>query len=41
MMVVLVGLWASEDDHDTLNVGVPILVIIVISVFALLWVIAL
>ena len=28
MMVVLVGLWAPEDDHDALDVGVAAFVIL-------------
>ena len=35
-MVVLVGLWASKDDHDTLNVRVAVLVIFVGMIFPLL-----
>ena len=34
-MVVLVGLWSSEDDHDTLDFGVSVFVVIVDSAFAL------
>ena len=40
-MVVLIGLWASEDDHDTLDVGVAILVILIGTIFPLLQVVAL
>ena len=41
MTVVLIGLWASKDDHDTLDVGVAVLVIFVGTVFPLLRVAAL
>jgi hypothetical protein len=36
MTVVLVGLRAPKDDHDSLDVGVAILVIIISPIFALL-----
>ena len=36
MTVVLVGLWAPEDDHDTLDVGVAAFVILGGAVLPLL-----
>ena len=38
MTVVLVGLWAPEDDHDTLDIGVAAFVILGGVVLPLLWV---
>jgi hypothetical protein len=35
-MAVLVGLWAPEDDHDALDVGVATFVILIGAVLPLL-----
>jgi hypothetical protein len=34
-VIVLVGLWVAEDDHDALDVGVAVLIIIISSILAL------
>lgn len=41
MAAVLVGLWAPEDDHDALVVGVAVFVILFGVLFPLLWAAAL
>ena len=41
MMAVLVGLWAPDDDHDALDVGVAAFVILIGAILPLLWVAAL
>lgn len=38
---ILVGLWATEDDHSVLDVQIAILVFIIGSLFALVQVVAL
>ena len=35
--IVLEGLWATEDDHDALDIWVAVLVIIISFVLALVW----
>jgi hypothetical protein len=41
MTMILVGLWAPEDDHDTLDVGVAAFIILNGVALPFLWVVAL
>jgi hypothetical protein len=39
--MILVGMWAAKDDHDTLDIGVAILIIISSFLLALALVVTL